>query len=74
MQRARLLTAAAACAIVESGLLHAHPSSPVDRDRRSGDPSNKAQDSVVEIRKSAARLLRQRYAASPWTKKAAPFA
>lgn len=26
------------------------------------------------IRKGAARLLRQRYAASPWTKKAAPFA
>jgi hypothetical protein len=27
----------------------------------------------TEIRQTAARLLRQRYASSPWTKKAAPF-
>ncbi len=32
------------------------------------------QTKIDRIRKSAARLLRQRYASSPWTKKAAPFA
>jgi hypothetical protein len=32
------------------------------------------QGKVEEIQKDASRLLRQRYAASPWTKKAAPFA
>ena len=29
---------------------------------------------VDELRKTASRLLRQRYATNPWTKKAAPYA
>jgi hypothetical protein len=43
-------------------------------DRWTDDPNTKSQDSVAEIRKEAARLLRQRYPTSPWTKRAAPYA
>jgi hypothetical protein len=35
--------------------------------------SKTEQDKEDDIRKAAARLLRQRYATNPWTKKAAPF-
>ena len=37
-------------------------------------PASKAKDAqIAKLHKDAARLLRQRYAASPWTRKAAPF-
>jgi hypothetical protein len=41
-----------------------------------GDASAAKEESqkVTAIQKAASRLLRQRYAASPWTKKSAPFA
>ncbi len=42
-------------------------------DRWQDIPGAGKRDSVDEIRKAAARLLRQRYASSPWTKKAAPY-
>ena len=40
------------------------------------DPAaaKESEQKIAEIKKAAARLLRQRYAASPWTKKAAPIA
>jgi hypothetical protein len=41
------------------------------RDQAASKDEQKKED---DIRKAAARLLRQRYPASPWTKKAAPFA
>jgi hypothetical protein len=37
------------------------------------DTAKASDQKIDEIKKAAARLLRQRYAASPWTKKAAPF-
>ena len=35
--------------------------------------SSEEDKKVIELRTAAARLLRQRYAANPWTKKAAPY-
>jgi len=41
----------------------------------SDSPTAKEETSRIDqVRADAARLLRRRYAASPWTKKAAPFA
>lgn len=44
-------------------------------DRWSDTPDQNARaDKIAAIKKGASSLLRQRYAASPWTKKSAPFA
>jgi hypothetical protein len=41
--------------------------------RADDTPASKDQPNATTIQKAAARLLRQRYAASPWTKKSAPY-
>jgi hypothetical protein len=39
-----------------------------------GPPPTPEEEALYRLKMDAARLLRERYAASPWTKKAAPFA
>ena len=44
-----------------------------DASQYGNDASAKENEQKDDLKKAAARLLRQRYAASPWTKKAAPI-